>query len=236
MFLKVTRVPDAWTNMPQLPDGVLQSLSSISTLVIVGAFALHVVFFWWLTAWARRDERRMAADFDAFTRELKHRSILERGLPLADQIEAFLADIKDVLDDPAKTAERTVLWQRMKILDEERRYLQSQAFETSYNICRTMIEAYPMAGILGTILAIGAALQLGKESGDAAATVSTIVQYFGDAIWSTFAGLIAAMTLMFYNSIVETRFHRLAENRVHVRETIVRVKREMSLSQGDAAP
>lgn len=234
--MKVVLVPDGWSALPTLPDGLLQSLSSISTLVILAAFALHVVCFWWLTAWARRDERRMAADFEAFTRDLKHRSILERGLPLSDQIEAFLADIKDVLDDPAKTSERKALWQRMRILDEERRYLQSQAFETSYNMCRTMIEAYPMAGILGTILAIGAALQLGKESGDAATTVSTIVQYFGDAIWSTFAGLIAAMTLMFYNSMVEPRFHRLAENRVHVRETITRAKREMSLSAGDTVP
>jgi biopolymer transport protein ExbB/TolQ len=214
---------------------MLQTLSSISTLAIVITFGAHLAFFAWLTAWARRDERRMAADLEAFTRDLKHRSVLERGLPLSDQIEAFLADVKDALDDPAKTSERQSLWQRMKILDEERRYLQSQKFETSYNICRTMIEAYPMAGILGTILAIGAALQLGKQSGDAATTVATIVQYFGDAIWSTFAGLVAAMTLMFFNSVVETRFRRLAENRAHVRETITRAKREMSLAQGEPA-
>lgn len=229
-------MPVGWSALPALPEGLLQSLSSISTLVILGAFVFHLFCFWMLSAWARRDERRMAADFEAFTRDLKHRSILERGLPLSDQIEAFLADIKDVLDDPDKTSERKSLWQRMKILDEERRYLQSQAFATAYNICRTMIEAYPMAGILGTILAIGAALQQGKAAGDATTTVSTIVQYFGDAIWSTFAGLIAAMVLMFYHSLVETRFLRLAENRVHVRETITRAKREMSMSSGDAAP
>ncbi len=222
--------------IPAVPQVWLQILSSWSTPAIVIAFIAHLLFFFWLTSWARRDERRMAADFEAFTRELKHRSILERGLPLSDQIEAFLADVKDVLDDPAKLGERKSLWQRMKILDEDRRYLQSQAFETSYTICRSMIEAYPMAGILGTILAIGAALQMGKDAGDSSNTVSRIVQYFGDAIWSTFAGLIAAMVLMFFNSVVETKFRRLAENRTHVRETITRAKRELSLSLGDAAP
>lgn len=221
--------------IPAVSNVWLQILSSWSTTAILVAFGAHVLMFLWLTAWAQRDERRMAADFDAFTRDLKHRSILERGLPLSDQIEAFLADVKDVLDDPAKVSERKSLWQRMKILDEERRYLQSQAFETSYTICRSMIEAYPMAGILGTILAIGAELQLGKDSGDAAKTVSTIVQFFGDAIWSTFAGLVAAMVLMFFNSVVETKFRRLGENRTHVRETIVRAKRELSLTSGDAA-
>lgn len=229
-------MPAGWTALPTVPDGLLQNLSSISTLVIVGAFALHVVFFLWLMAWARRDERRMAADFESFTRDLKHRSILERGMPLSDQIEAFLADIKDVLDDPAKASERKALWQRMKILDEERRYLQSQSFETSYNICRTMVEAYPMAGILGTVLAIGAALNVGKASGDAAHSVGTIVEFFGHSIWCTFFGLVAAMTLMFWNSAVEPRFQRLSENRGHVRETIARAKREMSLAQSEAAP
>lgn len=219
-----------------VPGGLLQTLSSLSTPVIVGMFVIHLLYFFWLIGWARRDERRMAADFEAFTRDLKHRSILERGLPLSDQIEAFLADVKDVLDDPTKQADREALWQRMKILDEERRYLQSQGFETSYNLCRTMIEAYPMAGILGTILAIGAALQDGQQTGDAATTVSAIVQYFGNSIWSTFAGLFAAITLMFLNGLVETRFIRLAENRQHVRETITRAKREMSLSRGGAAP
>lgn len=222
--------------MPALPEGLLQSLSGLSTPAIVGAFVLHLLFFFWLMGWARRDERRMAADFESFTRDLKHRSILERGMPLADQIEAFLADIKDVLDDPTKQAERAALWQRMKILDEERRYLQSQAFETSYNVCRTMIEAYPMAGILGTILAIGSALQDGQQAKDPTTTVSAIVQYFGNSIWATFAGLIAAITLMFINSLVETRFYRLAENREHVRETITRAKREMAFAQGGASP
>ena len=165
-----------------------------------------------------------------FTRELRYRSVLERGSNLSDQIDAFLADIKDVLDDPTKVSERQNLWQRIRILDEERRYLQSQSFETWYTICRTMIEAYPLAGVLGTILAIGAALQSGQ--GNAQQTVTDIVKNFGESIWSTFAGLISAVLLMFINSIVETKFRRLAENRLHVRETIARTKRELSIAAG----
>jgi biopolymer transport protein ExbB len=102
-------------------------------------------------------------------------------------------------------------------------------FETSYNICRTMIEAYPLLGVLGTILAIGAALQSG-DGASASSSVSVIVSRFGDAIWSTFAGLSAAVVLMFLNSAVEPRFRRLAENRQNVRETVARAKRELSLT------
>lgn len=216
---------------PEVTTELLSRMSSLSTPVIVGVAVFHFLAFLWLRAWAGRDLRRMAADFDSFTRELKHRSLFERGSNLSDQIEAFLADIRDVLDNPAKKADRQALWQRMRILDEERRYLQSHAFETSYNVCRSMIEAYPLAGVLGTILAIGAALQAGH--GNAQQTVSDIVRFFGDAIWSTFAGLIAAMFLMFINSIVETQFRRLAENRQHVRETVARAKRELSIAVGE---
>ena len=215
---------------PEMSTELLNQLSRLSMPVIAVVAVLHLLVFFWLMSWSRRDLRRMAADFDQFTRELKYRSILERGSNLSDQIDAFLADIKDVLDDPAKVTERQNLWLRMKILDEERRYLQSQSFETWYTICRTMIEAYPIAGVLGTVLAIGAGLQSGH--GNAQQTVSDIVRNFGDAIWSTFVGLFSAMTLMFINSIVETRFRRLTENRQHVRETVARAKRELSISAG----
>jgi biopolymer transport protein ExbB len=218
--------------MPTLPPDLLQQVSALTTPVIAGAALLHGLLFLWLYAWSRRDLRRLANDFDSFTRGLKHRSLFERGTNLSDQLDAFLADIRDVLNDPRRSAERKALADRMHILDEKRRYLHSHSFETAYNICRTMIEAYPLAGVLGTILAIGAALQLPAEDGGTA--VNAIVKYFGDAIWSTFAGLVAAIILMFFNSAVETRFRRLGENRLQVRETVARAKRELSLSTSDS--
>ena len=216
---------------PEMTTDLLNRLSRLSMPVIATIAVIHLFVFMWLVGWARRDLRRMASDFDQFTRELKYRSILERGSNLSDQIDAFLADVKDVLDDPSKSAERQNLWLRMRILDEERRYLQSNAFETLYTICRTMIEAYPIAGVLGTVLAIGAGLQSGH--GSAQQTVADIVRNFGDAIWSTFVGLFSAMLLMFVNSVVETKFRRLSENRLHVRETVARAKRELSIAAGD---
>lgn len=217
----------------ELSAEVLNELSGYSALVISAVAVLHFFAFLWLINWSRRDLRRMAADFDAFTRELKHRSVLDRSQGLSPQIDAFLADVREVLDDPARKAERQALARRVRILDEERRYLQSQSFETCYTVCRTMVEAYPLAGVLGTILAIGAALQSGQ--GNSQKTVADIVRNFGDSVWATFAGLLAAIVLMFLNSLVETRFRRLSETREHIRETIVRTKRELSLTE-DVTP
>jgi biopolymer transport protein ExbB/TolQ len=204
---------------------LLDSLSSISTTVIAAAAAVHLAFFVLLWFWFRRDSRMIADSLDRFTRGLKHRSVLEGSNNLGDQIEAFLADVNEVLALPPASDERRILRDRVNILDERRGYLNALPFETGYNVARTMIEAYPLAGVLGTILAIGAAL-----ASDNAGSESEIESRFGDAIWSTFAGLIAAIVLMFLNSLIEPKFNRLAENRAHVRETVARAKRELSLT------
>lgn len=220
------------TEMPEIPSTLLEQLSGLSTAIIIGLCAAHLFAFFVLWIWSGRDLRRIVGSLDEFTRGLKHRSVLDKNGHYSDQIEAFIADVNDVLSDETRADERQSCLVRMNILDERRGYLDSMSFTTSYNICRTMIEAYPLAGVLGTILAIGAALQADNAAANATATLSGIVARFGDAIWSTFAGLAAAIILMFVNSMLEPRFQRLTTNRDHVRDMIARAKRELSLLAG----
>ncbi|MBM3969314.1 MAG: MotA/TolQ/ExbB proton channel [Planctomycetes bacterium] len=207
---------------------LLKQLSELSTPVILCAFIGHLVMFVMLWMAYRHNLRTIAQNLDDFTRGLRNRSVLDRSLPLSDQIEAFLTDVKDALDIPARSAERQELAIRMSILDEKRRYLHAIRFETIYNVWRSMIEAYPMAGILGTVLAIGAALQAENQNGNA--TVNAIVRNFGESIWSTFSALAAAVVLIFLNSWIEPAFARLSENREHVRDMVARAKRELAMS------
>ncbi|MEZ6130723.1 MAG: MotA/TolQ/ExbB proton channel family protein [Planctomycetaceae bacterium] len=208
----------------------LKYLSSLTAAIIVGAAAFHLFCFFVLSLWYRRDLSVIAGCLDDFTRGLKHRSVLGRNAPLTNQIDAFVEDINDVLHDPTRVTDRTECLRRMHILDERRSYLDSLSFDTVANMTRTMIEAYPLAGVLGTILAIGSALQRPDGAVDAAATMSSIVNRFGDAIWSTFAGLAAAIILMFINSMLETRFERLSQSRLHVRDMVAKAKRELALT------
>lgn len=207
---------------------LLEEMSQLSTSVIVVLFSLHVGLFFVLWVWSKRDFRVIASSLFDFTKGLKNQSLLDSNSHLGDQIEVFLADVTDVLDDPNRAADRHALLTRMQFLDEKRSYLQSMSFETVYNSARTMIEAYPLAGVLGTMLAIGAALNT-KTDGQAA-TVAQVVERFGEAIWCSFAGLISAIILMFINSWLEPSFNRLTEDRKLVRETIGRAKRELTMS------
>ncbi len=212
--------------------GLLNEISRWTTPAIVATAVAHLFLFAFLVRWARRDLRLIASALDDFTRGLPHRSVLDRTSHLSDQIEAFLADVNEVLANPARQTERGELLRRMSILDEKRRYLHSMFFETTYNACRTMIEAYPLMGVLGTIVAIGAALRTTAER-ESGAVVGEVVKRFGDSIWATFAGLFFAILLMLINSVLEPRFTRLVEHRVHVREMIAKAKRELALASGE---
>ncbi len=207
---------------------LLGPVSDLTTPVILGLFALHLLAFFVLVIWARTHRRLLKSAMESYTRGLKHQSVLDATAHISEQIDAFLADVSDVLDGPANSPDREMLRQRIPILDEKRRYFSSMFFDTCFNICRTMIEAYPLLGILGTCLALG----VGLAARDMAATagtsaVSVLVTRLGDAIWGTVTGLLATVVLMFLNSLLEPGFQRLAENRAHVRETVARVKREL---------
>lgn len=208
---------------------ILEQISSLTAPIILGAAGIHLLFFLVLVIWYRRDLKTIAGSLDDFTRGLKHRSVLGRAAPLSNQIDAFVEDVNDVLNDPTRTEDRAECLRRMHILDERRSYLDSLSFETARNVARVMIEAYPLAGVLGTILAIGSAMQSSKTA-EAAATMSGIVTRFGDAVWSTFCGLAAAILLMFVNSLLETRFSRLTQSRSHVRDVVARAKRELAMT------
>lgn len=217
-----------------IPTDLLERLSELSTPAIVCAFIGHLFVFLMLWAAYRHNLRTIALTLEDFTRGLRHRSVLDRTVHLSDQIEAFLTDVKEALETPSRAEDRQQLAIRLNILDEKRRYLHSLRFETYYNMWRSMIEAYPLFGLMGTILAIGAALQA-DASGQQVATTAAIVTRFGEAIWSTFAGLFAAITLMFLNSFVEPRFMALSGNREQVRDMVARAKRELTISANGSA-
>lgn len=186
----------------------LQFFSSLSTPTIAACAVLHLLFFAVLRMWYLRDLKLIAGTLDDYTRGLKYRSVLDRSAPLTTQIDAFVQDVNDVLTDSTRGEDRAECLRRMHILDEKRRYLESLSFETCANSARTMIEAYPLAGVLGTVLAIGSALQA-DAAASSPATVNVVMARFGDSIWATFTGLFAAILLMLINSVLEIRFNRL---------------------------
>jgi len=192
-------------------------------ILILGA--IHLIVFWILRIWAGRQVHDLADKLDRFTHELDSRSRLDWHGHLTDQIDAFVEDVHEAMQDRNQLAQ---LRERIQILDEERNYLNSYRFESIWNVSRSGIEVYPLLGVLGTIFALWLALRQPAE--DATANVGTIVERFGLAIDSTFAGLAVAIVLMVVHSYYETIFSRLTENRRHVREMVTHLKRQWMTS------
>lgn len=190
-------------------------------ILILGA--IHLLGFWVLRWWAARDTRSLAMLLERFTDGVHHRSRLDWRGHLTDQVDAFVSDVREAMKRPA---DRDLIRKRMAILDEQRPYLASFRFETFWNVARTGIEIYPLLGVLGTIFALWLAMR--EPTDDASATVGTIVERFGLAIDSTFAGLAVAILLMIVHSYYETMFVRLTESRRSVRDLVTQVKRELA--------
>ena len=90
-------------------ETLIDVLSDISTIAIVGFAIWHLWFFILLWFWSRRDLKRIASSLDEFTRDLKNRSALDATGHLSDQIDAFLSDVNEVLSDTSREEERKLL-------------------------------------------------------------------------------------------------------------------------------
>jgi hypothetical protein len=215
---------------------------------IIGALAsLHLVGFLLLYAWRGRLVREIHAFLSNLVRGFARRGD-EGVLDLDDQIDSFITDIEHVLEQPGDDSEPAELKRRLEIKDETRPYLRSVRPETLYNVARTGIEAYPLLGILCTILAMGVGMPArpsaqgveanaaaeAPEALPAAETVSAsgqIVRAFGAAIWSTAAGLISALVLMLVNALIGPALERLIEHRRQVRQIVFAARKRLGIEQ-----
>jgi len=207
-------------------NDVMEVLPRAISYVICVLAVAHVVLFIVLWRWSKRGYRSQYRLLEDFTQGLSHKSRIALGGHIADQIDAFLSDIRDVLGRDASDGQRQKLKERINVLDERRSYLNSMAFEKWTNMARTVIEIYPLLGILGTILAVAAALPALESENTAAMT--DIMRLFGQAIWSTIFGLAAAIILMWINSWLEPEYGRLVEIRINVRDVVAQAKRELA--------
>ena len=182
---------------------------------------------------ARRLQAIWLADhLENLLQGLSSRSDRDPYLTVDERIDSFLANVREVLDDPSRAADRRILHDQIVMKDETKKYLRGSRFETLYSVARTSIEMYPLLGIMGTVLAIGLALNA-PSTGDAAFASERIVRNFAGSIWATLAGIGCGIVLLLVNSVVEPGFQRLLEHRWEVREVISAAKTQLGALEDD---
>jgi len=133
-------------------------LSNHSVAGIILLAGVHVLLFAFLCIYRGREVLRLRSYLVNVLGARFRRTSEDPDRTVDEVIDSFFHDVRDVLGT-RPTGERRELCERLLTKDEDRKYLRKKWFETLYSIARTMIEAYPLAGILGTVLAIGVGLE-----------------------------------------------------------------------------
>lgn len=222
-------------------------LSDNSVSIIVAVAIVHAVFF--LGLWWRH--RKILKGLG-----VRLRNTLGSDKPLDDEmrsldgtIECYLNGLREIISKGNRSDVQQV-WERLKVLVKDKRHLHTGLFETAYNVVREMIPAYPLMGILGTVLAIGVGLSaerldataLSQGSAGSVRPVAAvsgavvgndsaqgIVKDFKNAIWSTVWGLMFGLAFMLVNAAVEPSFTRAVEYRANVRDILLEANRAFSI-------
>lgn len=232
----------------------MQWLVDYFYLLILTVGVAHFVVLMVLWRWERSQTQGLAAYLSNLVRTLSIRADIDPRMTVHDRIDSFIADLHEVLNDRQRPDDREKLYRRLIVKDEAKPDMQGGRLETLYNFARTGIEAYPLLGILGTVLAIGLGLnarpatppayvpgqaQVTSDTSPVAspppATTGNIIRNFANSIWSTCAGIAFAIFLMMVNALIEPGFDRLAKHRHDVREVIgaAKVSLGMELSGPD---
>src|ERR1700722_13287281 len=164
----------------------MQSLCDHFYWLILLLASLHLLGFFYL--WRERGRQGMwlAAHLDNLVQGFSSHADRDPYATLDERIDAFLANIHEVLTDPSRGPDPQKLHEQLLLKDETKKYLRGSTFETLYSLARTGIEIYPLLGIMGTVLAIGLALNAHSPDSVDAATSATerIVRNFSGSIWA----------------------------------------------------
>jgi biopolymer transport protein ExbB len=192
---------------------------------LIAAIAIANLLVWaWLIVYSRSEKSLLADYLFNAVGILSRRSDLARHMSIDERINVFMADIRDAVEEGGENSR--ALLERLMTKDEERVYLKTHRFERGYSIARTCIEIFPLLGIIGTVIAIGAGM---ATSGDVD-KVTRVVQNFGHSVWSTAFGLGAAILFMVVNAWFEPDFERLLGYAGQIREMIAHAKNRLGMS------
>lgn len=139
-------------------SSVLSWLAANASVLICGLAAAHLLLFFVLRIWWTGALRKLQDFLEALLRNIPGTSDRRRDSDLDEQIEDFLQDVRAILTQDHFRKERHLILTRVIAKKENRPYLKAKGFERWYNVARSAVEIYPLAGILGTILAMAVSL------------------------------------------------------------------------------
>jgi biopolymer transport protein ExbB len=211
---------------------MLEFLSEAWPTVILIVVVINTIVWAWVLRRSNQVKKRLSALLSNLVGPFSRQSDLDPTAPLDEQIDAFIADIRDVLQNPREEKEQQQLYSRLINKDGSRVYLRLHQIEIWYSFARALIEVYPLLGIIGTVFAIWAGLN--ASTGSDADKITRVVQNFGESVHSTAYGLISAIIFLVLNSLVEPGLERLFAYGAAVRDIVGLAKQKMGMQSSSS--
>jgi len=205
----------------------VQSVSENFPPFILAVAGLNAMLWFWLVVYSRSRKRQLADYLSNAVRAFSRQSDVTYNMSIDERINVFIADIRDAISGSGSQDGTRALLDRLLTKDESRLYLKSHRFEIGYSVTRTLIEIFPLLGIVGTVIAIWAGMNTsGMNDAD---KVTKVVQNFGHSVVSTAFGLGAAILFMLVNSWFEPEFERLLEYSHEIRDVVAHAKIKLGM-------
>jgi len=197
---------------------------------LIFAFAIVNIYFWiTLVITARKTSRLSYAWLESAVRPFSRQRDQHPDSHKLDSIDKFLADIRDVVEDPKDGKELSSLNQRLSIKSEAPPHGLPHGFERMYGLCRAGIESFPLLGILGTVLAIAAGMNASSDGGGNS-QISRVVTNFGESVYCTGLGIFFAILFSLVNGWFEPSFERVIRQSHSLDELILAVKKKVGFA------
>jgi biopolymer transport protein ExbB len=198
---------------------LLQAASSYWPAIIGVFVVINCVVWWWLRRTAGHIKQDLGDHLGHLVSDSAAWGFKSTRDTLDDRIDIFVTNINDRLKNYRTKEEVIEICNELTMKDQSWTRLKTDNFERAYSVFRTMPEIYPLLGIVGTVLAIAAGLQ-----GESADKIDLVVKNFGNSVWSTAIGLMAAIVFMVVNALQEPSFERVLTYKQQVREIITLAK------------
>lgn len=146
-----------------------------------------------------------------------------------DEIAVLLQAFRELVTDPARTADLKQLDQWIADRDADKLEMKRHRFERWYNFARVQIEVLPLAGICGTLGRMAYALN--QPSGSAQVSdefMLDLTTHFANSLASTLAALVFTIFLLWINAVFEPSFARLIEERAEYRDIVALARRALA--------
>jgi biopolymer transport protein ExbB/TolQ len=207
---------------------IANEVSRVFPWLIAAFGAVNLVIWAWLVFGSNARKKDLRDYLFNAVGALSRRSDLTHNMSIDERINTFMADIRDAVESSNGKEDARPLLERLMTKDEERIYLKTHRFERWYSIARSSIEIFPLLGIIGTVIAIGAGMSTSGTND--AEKVARVVQNFGHSVWSTAFGLGAAIIFMGVNAWFEPEFERLLGYADKIGDLIAHAKAKLAFA------